>query len=589
MNDTLRRAARDYSQEFFRAFHLLSNRKKALFILLGAFFLLGTGGVIYTINRAISIEIPAHAGELREGEVGVPRFINPVLATGDVDRDLTALIYSGLMRTSANGELIHDLAEGHTVSDDGLTYTFSLKKNLTWHDNTPLTSADIAYTIKRIQDPAIKSPLRPSWEGVGVETPDDTHVVFTLKHPYGPFLENTTLGILPRHIWEKIDTDSFALTTKNSEPIGSGPYEISHIDKNESGIPTKYTLSSFANFALGEPYISTLSLSFYANEEALALAYETGAVESVSTLAPETADRIAKAGATIRASSLPLPRIFAVFFNQNNARIFTDKSVRQALSLAVDRKTLISNVFRGYATSTNGPLPPGSLGADETSVEDGSIDGARAILEKNGWVRNSISGIYEKKASTKNEPPTELSFSLSTANTPELKKTADALVKNWHDLGAQVTLHLFEISDLNQNIIRPRKYDALLFGEIVGRSPDPFAFWHSSQRNDPGLNVALYANAKVDKILETARTTIDPAARTDLFRQFEKEVAADVPAVFLYAPSFIYATPTKLQGLSLVAVNSPADRFSMVSRWYVETDRVWKWFAPTESSFQSNN
>ena len=107
---------------------------------------------------------------------------------------------------------------------------------------------------------------------------------------------------------------------------------------------------------------------------------------------------------------------------------------------------------------------------------------------------------------------------------------------------------------------------------------DFFAFWHSSQRNDPGLNIAMYTNAKVDKLLEDARTTSDTSKRISDYKTFAQDVENDVPAVFLYSPDFIYITPAKLQGFSLGTVTLPFERFININNWFIETNNLWNIF-----------
>lgn len=172
-----------------------------------------------------------------------------------------------------------------------------------------------------------------------------------------------------------------------------------------------------------------------------------------------------------------------------------------------------------------------------------------------------------------------MSFSLSAPDTPELKAAAESVTKRWREFGAAVELKVFELGDLNQNVIRPRKYQALFFGEVIGRDPDPFAFWHSSQRLDPGLNVALYTSITVDKLLTDARGLSDRAERESKLIAFEEEVKADRPAIFVYSPQFIYLIPDRVKGVALPPVVTPADRFATVHKWYLLTDRVWPWFA----------
>jgi peptide/nickel transport system substrate-binding protein len=151
----------------------------------------------------------------------------------------------------------------------------------------------------------------------------------------------------------------------------------------------------------------------------------------------------------------------------------------------------------------------------------------------------------------------------------------------WQKIGADVSVKIFETGELNQSVIRPRKYDALLFGEIIGRDLDLYAFWHSSGRLDPGLNIAGYVNVKADKILENARTITDVQKRLDQYAAFETEVRNDIPAIFLYAPDFIYILPKNVQGVTIGSVTMPSERFSSVSDWYIDTENVWKVFVKT--------
>ena len=166
-----------------------------------------------------------------------------------------------------------------------------------------------------------------------------------------------------------------------------------------------------------------------------------------------------------------------------------------------------------------------------------------------------------------------------TADAPDLTQAADLVQKAWTSLGAQVNVKVFEAGDLYQNVIRTRSYDALLFGEQIGKDQDLYAFWHSSQRNAPGLNVSMYTNSKADKLLETIRTINDDAARSKAYAQLDQIIQTDIPAIFLYAPDFIYAVPKSLRGITLSSVTVPTDRFSSIQSWYIQTEKVWKVFA----------
>ncbi len=527
------------------------------------------------LNKSIMVSVPAHSGSFSEGIVGTPRFSNPLLAISDADRDVTSLVYSGLLRADADGNFIPDLAESYTVSDDGKTYTFKIRRNAVFHDGKPLTSADVVYTVEAAQNPSVKSPKRADWEGVEVSAPDAQTVVFMLSHAYSPFLENTTLGILPKHLWQNVTPEEFSFHKLNTDPIGSGPYEVVRTTADSTGAPSVFYLAAFDRFTLGYPYISSIKLSFFPNSTALLKAYKAGTIEAVAGLEPSQLTQIDPDAQVL---SAPLPRVFAIFFNQSQAPVFTDASVRKALNVAINKKEIIAKALGGYGKPIDGPIPPGVLNSDKLAAEEPAEDpiaNAKSILEKGGWTFDESVHTWTKKTGKKTE---QLTFAISTADTPELKDTAEAVASAWRALGANVTVHVFSTSDLNTSAIRPRDYDALLFGEIVGRSLDLFAFWHSSQRIDPGLNLALYANSKADTLLTEARALVDRRQREEDYVSFAKIVQGDNPAIFLYAPDFIYVLPKSVHGTMLGALTTPAERFLNVYQWYTETEQVWHLF-----------
>ncbi|MCK9345098.1 MAG: ABC transporter substrate-binding protein [Candidatus Pacebacteria bacterium] len=540
--------------------------------------------MLLSVSRAYTIEVPTIGGTLVEGVLNTPAHINPLLATSEVgteaDRDITALIYSGLLRGSAESGFVPDLAEKYEISKNGLEYTFTLKPNLVWHDGEKITASDVVFTVKTAQDGRMKSPKRANWDGVGVEQIDDLTVRFTLKKPYGPFLENTTMGILPEHIWKTIDYNRFDTNKYNREPIGSGPYKFSKIEtvtKDGDEIPVSYTLKAFKSFALGKPRIETMKFVFFGNEESLLQALADGSVEAINSISAENAQKLSQEG--FRIEHTPLPRVLAVFFNQNEQPLFTDSSVRKALTLATDKQPIIDKVLFGYGVSLNSPLPPGAVGYEANADEKDRAErltAARALLEKAGWKFDDTQKLWTKKV--KKETQT-LHFELATSEATELKTVAQELKANWEELGIPVTVRVFATGDLKETIVRPRKFEALFFGQVLGQGSDPYPFWHSSQRLDPGLNITSYANTKVDKILDEARTEANNDKRATAYKNFSSEVMKDTPAIFMYAPEFLYVLPESVHGLALGAISVPAERFLNIHEWYINTDSVWKIFA----------
>lgn len=554
--------------------------EKVLFYILSAILVVSGLIVFENANKSLMVSVPAVGGYLKEGIIGSPRFINPVLAVSDVDHDLSVLIYSGLVKASPDGTLVPDLAQSYDISSDGLTYTFTMKDNVYFSDGVKVTADDVEFTMNKIQDSTTKSPKRPDFYDVTVQKIDTTHIKFVLKKPYSPFLENLTIGILPKHLWNNLTMDDFPLSQYNVEPIGSGPYKINKmttLQKNMLLIPTYYELVPNDSYVLGAPYIESLIINFYRDEQSLIDAYNHGDIEAINSISPEKIAAIKlQGGAQIKTS--PLPRDFLVFFNQNQSEVLAMKEVRQALDAAVDRQAIVDQVLNSYGLPTYGPIPAGLIPSiDQANKSDNySTDIAIAILTKAGWVKNETTGFMEKKISKKQT--VELDVSISTLNSPDLVKTAQLVKADWEKIGAKVDIKQFEFGDLQQNIIRPRKFEALLYGTVTGRDMDFFAFWHSSQRNDPGLNISMYANSKVDKLLEDARKTQDVSARIEKYKAFDAEIRKDVPAVFLYSPEFIYISPTKVKEATLGIVTLPFERFLNINSWYIETNNIWKIF-----------
>ncbi len=541
--------------------------------ILGGVMAFATASMLASISLALAVEVPAQGGTYIEGLAESPRFINPLLAISDTDRDLTTLVFSGLLRANPDGSLAPDLASSYVISDDKLTYTFTLSDRARFHDGTAVTADDVVFTVQAAESPDIKSPRRADWEGVQVKAIDPKTVSFTLNSPYSPFLENMTLGILPKHIWQNVTSEEFPFSTINANPIGSGPYKVESLKRNNSGIPTEYRLAAVSE-GTRIPYIQRFIFKIYANADEVKSALNKGEIDAAHSV-----DTSGLVGLHTIHEAI-FGRVFSVFFNQSQNKIFAEKAVRQALDVSVDKQGLVSTVLGGHGSVIDGPLPPDSVGSaprDERSKETRISEG-QAILVKAGW-KAGEDGVFTKTTgSGTKKQVTRLSFSLTTSNVPELKQSAEMVAEDWRKMGAEVELKFFDQNDLNVGVIRPRKYDALLFGLVIGRDLDLFAFWHSSQRNDPGLNIALYANVDTDKKLATLRTQTDPSLRLEKAHDVAEDITNDTAAVFLYTPYFVYVTPADLQGMSMSTIGTPSDRFNAADTWYLKTERVWPIF-----------
>lgn len=169
-----------------------------------------------------------------------------------------------------------------------------------------------------------------------------------------------------------------------------------------------------------------------------------------------------------------------------------------------------------------------------------------------------------------------LQFTLTTCDTFPLVEIANVLKKNWKDAGIEIEIKKVSLADLQTNVLAKKDFEALLFGEALGAIPDPFPFWHSSQKDYPGLNVASYASKEADKLLEKAREAEKEEERKDNLEKFQEILTADLPAVFLARPDYPYFLSSNVKGYNVKKIIEPAKRFSTIEQWYIETKRVWR-------------
>jgi len=657
--------------QWSRFFEVLSKKEKIsffiFFILTFASFIFLAGN-FYLKNTKIK---PARGGIYSEGLLGQPRFINPIYANSDSDRTLVQLTFSGLMKYNENMEIIPDLIETYKTSEDGKTYIFYLKKNIFWQDKQPITADDVIFTVKTIQNPEAKSPLRANWIGVKVEKIDDLTIKFQLQKPYSAFLENCVLKILPKHIWKNIPAKNLSLENYyNLNPVGSGPYKITKLKRDRTG-NIKSILLSQNNLYFGKkPNISKIKFLFFNDEKELIKAARYGKIEGLSFNSFNN-----QLGDSWKNYLLSFPRYFAVFFNQDKAKVLTKKDVRLALNYATNKKEIAEKVFGLKKNSSlvekeicHSPIIPKIYGFNPpTEIYDFNLQKAKEILDKAGFKENEnglrkkliqkkpsfvfkkrlekgcrgkeveelqkclssisingkaiypqgeITGYFGNKTKqavisfqekyykdilepwgfkkgtgvvgkTTQKKLNEICFpaktetltlklSLITIDQPQLTEIARILKKQWKNIGVELEIKKFPLSELEQDFIKPRNYQLLLLGEALGAIPDPLPFWHSSQKKDPGLNLSLYANKKADKLLEENRTLSDPTTREKKLESFQDIVIKDAPAVFLSSPVYIYSVSKKIKGIKVKKIVEPSKRFAGIENWYIKTKRAWK-------------
>lgn len=639
---------------------------------LGSFFLLASLSFIFLISSfylANTEVVPTKGGTYIEGSVGQPAYINPIYAVpNDIDRELVELMFSGLMKYDGEGNIVPDLAKDYPkIKEDGKIFEFSLREDVLWHDGKKLTSDDVIFTIKTIQNSDYKSPLRANWLEVEIERISDYGVRFKLSTPYSAFLERTIINILPRHIWKDVKPQNVLLNVDYNlkKPIGSGPYKIKKIEQNKLGYVKSLELELFEDYYDKKPFIEKIIFRFFDREKDLVWAAKNREIHGLS------ASNLEIEG--FNTHKLTLPRYFSVFFNLNPpadaSKILTNKKIREALNYGTNKEEIINKVLGNQGQIVHSAILPEIYGFNPPSkIYEFDREKANSLLEEAGFIDTDKDGLREKITEKKLEfrfesnltlasqgievrklqeclssgpaggpdiypeakvtgyfgdktkaavikfqekyakdilepwgytsgtgrvgtttraklnelcfeapkEVTHLKFSLVTPDQPTLTEVANLLKEQWKSIGVDLQLKIIPTSEVIQEFIKPRDYESLLFGEVLGLIPDPFPFWHSTQKKDPGLNIVGYDSKKADKLLEEARQTQDFEISAQKYEEFQDILNETIPCIFLYNPDYIFLTSDRIKGVNVKKVADVSGRFSEIENWYIKTKREWK-------------
>jgi peptide/nickel transport system substrate-binding protein len=527
----------------------------------------------------------------REGVLGHPDSVSPLTARTQADRDLVALVFSGLVRNGPSGTIVPDLAERWSVDDSGAVWTFELRPDARWHDGEPVTAQDVAFTIRTLQDPDYSGPAAGSWNEVTVGTVGTQTVIFTLATPLGGFLQAATQPIAPEHLLADVPVAQLGGNAFGRQPIGSGPFALVRLEADQaelvpaasvlpdaapSGGPSAAASDSLATSppttrpSRPVPYLTGIEFRFFDDPNALAAAYRDGDVDAASGLSPAMTRDLAT-GPDSRALRYPGSTMTAVLLNLRPAHPeFADPAVRTALLAAIDRPTLIDKAFAMSAGVAPGPIPPASALFDGAAAPTVAYDrsAARTALKQAGWTVPA-DGWHLPKA--KNPLKIEL-LSPDVASNPGAFAAAEAVASDWKRIGLTVT-HVALAPGAFAGRLATGDFGAAVADVNVGLDPDLYPLLASSQTRTGGSNVIGLQDPVLDKLLVDARGPGTMDARVAAYSVLQQQLGKGrylLPLVF--ADESIVARGT-LQGPVVRQVADPADRFWDVLTWRLAADR----------------
>ena len=518
----------------------------------------------YAAYNFTSVTVPDRGGTFVEGVAGNPQYLNPLLSQyNQVDGTLCALLFDGLTKLDEQGNVVPDLAETWTISADGLTYDFRLRAGLQWHDGAAVTAADVLYTVGAMQAddfPGV-SWLKVLWQSVEVaapEGPDGLAVQFRLEQPLAPFLDYTTIGLLPAHLWQAVPVAQMRESQFNTRPVGTGPFQLGQISA------TRIELAVNPRYHGAVPYLTGLAFRFYPDHQSLLPAFDRGEIDGVSSIWPAEIDAAAKRE-NLQLFTAPLSGYTLIYLNLQNPNVpfFEEKPVRQALLYALDRQGLIDTTLHGQGVVAHTPILPGTWAYDaEASRYDYDPEHARQLLDEAGWADSDGDGVRDRDGE-------KLAFILLGDNQAMIEAIATA----WAQIGVQVAAQNVTLPGLTSDFLAPRTFDAALVHWELAGDPDPYPLWQSTQIQD-GQNYAGWDNAAADAAIEQARAITDRAVRREHYVQFQRLFADEAPALLLYHPVYTYGVRDKVHAVQLAPLNSPADRFRNIADWYIVTKRI---------------
>ncbi|MDY6877322.1 MAG: ABC transporter substrate-binding protein [Chloroflexota bacterium] len=543
-------------------------RWQILLILLGV-VLVGILLTYLAINYTTVLR-PGRGGTYVEGIVGSPRYLNPLLSGyNDADRDICALMFNGLTRLNEHGEVEPDLARRWDVTPDGLSYTFYLRSNARWHDDVPITADDVIFTIRLLQDPDFPGPPdlgSAVWQMVKVERIDRRTVRFTLPEPYAPFLDYTTVGILPTHLLNGTRAADLLSVEFNLNPVGSGPFQLEEIEV-ESGAITAIVLEQFPRYYEVRPYLDRIQFRFYPSCQNVLNAYEAGDVEGIGEITPADLSR-ARAFPSLNLFSAQVPRYSIVLLNLERPDLpfFQEQEVRQALLYALDRQQIIDSALDGQALVAHSPLIPGTWAyKDDILHYEHNPDAANALLDEAGW-RPALDSPIRRQGRQR------LAFTLLTSSEPERIGVAQMLAEQWATIGVTVTVETASALEVRE-ALESRDFEAILVHVALPGDPDPYLFWHETQVEN-GQNYAGLVHRRISEITEQARVIVNPENRQELYHEFQEIFAQEVPALLLYVPVYTYGVDERIQDVQIGPLMHPSDRFHTISDWWIVHRRV---------------
>jgi len=511
---------------------------------------------------------PVKGGVYTEALIGSLVRLNPLLNSSNApDRDVSRLIFSGLMRYDGNGAPQPDLAESWGFSKDGTIYTLNLRKNAVWHDGQPVTADDVIFTLGLIRKGAdiIPVDLQDFWKDIEAVRLSDLVVQFRLPEAFAPFPDYLGFGILPKHLLDGKSIEQIIDLNFNIEPVGTGPYRFDHLITENSEIKG-IALAAFKDYYGDKPYIDEMVFRYYPDGPAALQAYRDGQVQGIGSVPQEILQDVLSEQ-NLQIYTARKPELSMVMFNLKNpeAAFLQDPKIRKALLIGLNRQSIVDRLLMGQAVIADGPILPDTW-AYYSGLKRVEYDpeAAKTMLKEAGYILPNETDIVRKKDEV------ALRFQMAYPDDDRHQAIAEMIKKNWIALGVDVSLEPVPYESLLKDRLDARDFQAVLVDLNLSRSPDPdpYPFWDQGQATG-GQNYTQWDNRVASEYMEQARVTFNLQERARFYRNFQILFTQELPALPLYYPVYTYAVDNDIQGVRVGPLFDTADRFENVTAWFL--------------------